>query len=243
MRNGISAATRCEDCFGKIKTQQRHTNTNIPSNYSRATFENFSLRRDNPVAHQALTGVFRVVWDYARSFPATDKPGLLLVGETGTGKTHLAVAALKVLIERGFDGVFFDFNNLIDRIRASYDQSSGSSERETYRLAMDAEILLLDDLGAHRAIEWIEDILTSIITYRCNNRKPLIATTNLAEPDAGSNVRFRRAETGTTGTRTQLQDRIGNRARSRLFEMCHVIKMPDVEDYRVLSRRLEGAPH
>ena len=52
-------------------------------------------------------------------------------------------------------------------------------------MALDAEVLLLDDLGAHRVTEWVEDTVTSIITYRCNNRKPLIATTNLADPDAG----------------------------------------------------------
>ena len=55
-------------------------------------------------------------------------------------------------------------------------------------MALDAEVLLLDDLGAHRVTDWVEDTVTSIITYRCNNRKPLIATTNLPDPDAGSNV-------------------------------------------------------
>src|ERR1017187_10078569 len=69
---------------------------------------------------------------------------------------------------------------------AGFNQASGSADREAYRFALDAGVLLLDDLGAHRVTDWVEDTVTSIITYRCNNRKPLIATTNLPDPDAGS---------------------------------------------------------
>src|SRR4029077_19175875 len=109
----------------------------------------------------------------------------LLIGEPGSGKTHLAVAALKALLDRGHEGLFFDYKNLLDRIRSGYDSASGASDREAYRSALDADILLLDDLGAHRVTEWVEDTVTSIITDPCNNRKPLIATTNLPDPEVG----------------------------------------------------------
>ena len=152
--------------------------------------------------------------------------------KSGTGKTHLAVAALRILISRGFEGLFFDYQNLLDRIRAGYNQASGSADREAYRFALDTEVLLLDDLGAHRVTDWVEDTVTSIITYRCNNKKPLIATTNLPDPDAGS-VMIDRSTLGKPDYKTSLADRIGSRARSRLFEMCKVVRMPLVEDYRL----------
>jgi DNA replication protein DnaC len=82
----------------------------------------------------------------------------------------------------------------------------------------------------------VEDTVTSIITYRCNNRKPLIATTNLPDADAGS-ATYEKTALGTQ-YRTTLRDRIGDRARSRLFEMCTVIRMPLVEDYRVRKQRV-----
>jgi DNA replication protein DnaC len=95
-------------------------------------------------------------------------------------------------------------------------------------------VLLLDDLGAHRVTDWVEDIVTSIVTYRCNNRKTLIATTNLADADAGSSIYDRSAPTpGKVEYRTSLAERIGARARSRLFEMCKVVRMPLIEDYRM----------
>ena len=73
--------------------------------------------------------------------------------------------------------------------------------------------------------------MTSIITHRCNHRKPLIATTNLPDGEAGSNV-VQKGPVGIEYRRT-LADHIGARARSRLFEMCTVIRMPLVEDYRI----------
>jgi DNA replication protein DnaC len=175
------------------------------------------------------------VRSFVREFPALERPGLLLCGDTGTGKTHLAVAALKAIIDKGHEGIFFDYQNLLDRIRSSYDKTSGSSDRETYRSAMDAEVLLLDDLGSHRVTEWVEDTVTSIVTYRCNHRKPLIATTNLSPDDTGPAAYT--TPGGTDVNRKTLSEAIGQRARSRLFEMCRVVRMPAVEDYRVKRAR------
>jgi chromosomal replication initiation ATPase DnaA len=136
----------------------------------------------------ALSHVLNLVKNYTRQFPVTDKPGLLLMGDgTGTGKTHLAVAAFRAILAKGFSGVFFDYSNLLDRIRKSYDSASGIADREAYRTALDAEILLLDDLGSQRGTEWVQDTVTSLITYRYNHQKPLIATSNMPDP-AGFNV-------------------------------------------------------
>src|SRR5206468_2198623 len=115
-------------------------------------------------ARQGLGTVLLQVRAFVREFPVEDRPGLLLAGATGTGKTHLAVAALKSLIEKGHQGVFYDYQNLLDRIRASFDHAAGASDREAYRAAMDAPVLLLDDLGSHRVTDWVEDTVTSIIT-------------------------------------------------------------------------------
>jgi DNA replication protein DnaC len=229
-RNGLSGADRC-GCRAQVRTESILDRSQIPPNYRNASFENFVLPSDNPIARNGLTNAMVTVRSYAREFPALPKPGLLFVGDPGVGKTHLAVAALRQLIARGFEGVFYNYQGLLDQIRAGWDQSMQLSSRDALQRALETEVLLLDDLGAHRVTEFVEDTVTSIITYRCDNNKATIVTTNLPDPDAGGTMIDRTA--GKTDYRLTLAERIGMRARSRLFEMCRVVKMPQVADYRL----------
>ncbi len=235
-RDEVSGAVRCE-CAATGRAERLESGAGIPPLYANASFENFLLPRDNQIAYRELTEVFINVKAWAREFPNTKHPGLLLMGDPGVGKTHLAVAAFRAAMAKGFEGLFFDYQNLLDRIRSGYDASSNSSDREAYRVAMDIDVLLLDDLGAHRVTDWVEDTVTSIITSRCNQRKPLIATTNLIDPEVGY-AAYERTDAGIVYHKTRLEDRIGPRARSRLFEMCRVIKMPLVEDFRMRRQTL-----
>ena len=85
--------------------------------------------------------------------------------------------------------------------------------------------------GAHRGTDWVQDTVTSIVTHRCNNRKPLIATTNLPDAEAGSRT-FQKTAVGVDYLHT-LREHVGDRARSRLFEMCKVIRINWSDDYRI----------
>ena len=232
----VSGAKPCECRFaGRAERMEERSQT--PPLYRNTSFDNFSIPGpENPIARRDLTNILLAVKNYVRDFPNDARPGLLLLGEPGTGKTHLAVAAMRRILEKGFECLFCDYQTLLNNIKSGYDPSSDSSNREAYRMALDCEVLLLDDLGAHRVTKWVEDTITSIITYRCNNRKALIATSNLPDADAGSVV-MQKSALGNVEYRETLAERVGPRARSRLFEMCTVVRMPLVEDYRIRKAR------
>jgi DNA replication protein DnaC len=228
-RAEVSGAEPCA-CRAEGRASRLEERSQIPSLYRNASFENFNIT--SPDLRAAVLAVKK----YADDFPNDTRPGLLLIGEPGTGKTHLAVSALRRIMEKGFECLFCDYQNLLDRIRSGYDAASNSADKEAYRVALDSDVLLLDDLGAHRVTDWVEDTVTAIVTYRCNNRKPLVATTNLPDPDAGSII-IQRSGLDKPEYRRTLAEHIGTRARSRLFEMCTVVRIHHTEDYRVRKAR------
>ena len=236
-RDGVRAVERC-DCVLNERVNNLVASANIPPLFRNASFENFNTTPENPVAHRHLQHAVTQAASFAREYPyGTKRQGLLFIGDPGTGKTHLAVAVIKRLIQRGFACVFFDYQNLLERIRSGYDPAAGTSQREAYRTALDCEVLLLDDLGAHRVTDWVEDTVTSLITYRYNNNKPIIATTNLRDAEAGDSP-MPSGVAGDASSRYYLTERIGTRARSRLFEMCRAISTRGVDDYRIRKGRM-----
>ncbi len=232
-RANISGAEPC-DCRAQGRAARLEDRSQIPPLYRNASFDNFVVPGiENPTARRELTTVLLAVKKFASDFPHDKGPqGLLLIGEVGCGKTHLAVAALRQIIAKGFEGLFYSYQALLDNIHKGYDPVADTADRNAYRTAMETEVLLLDDIAAQRAHDWVEDTINSIVTYRCDNRKALIATTNAPDPDANS-VMIHRSGLDKPEYRRTLSDYIGARARSRLFEMCTVIKMPLIVDYRI----------
>lgn len=162
---------------------------------------------------QAFNYAFKLIDEY----PAIDR-GLLLKGTCGVGKTHLATAILRGLIEKGVRCLFVEFGALLKEIQESYNSVSQSSELKVLAPVYEAEVLVLDELGASKPTDWVRDTMMQIIGTRYNDRRLTIFTTNYTDVS-----RLHTEET--------LEDRIGVRLRSRLFEMCKTVVIEGA-DYR-----------
>ena len=160
--------------------------------------------------------------------------GLLFVGSVGLGKTHLAVGVLQRLVrERGVRGLFCDYRELLKNIQNSYNPQVNTTELELLKPVFAAEVLVLDDLGAQKPNEWVWDTVALILNTRYNDRQTTIITTNYSDlpaPQAASSEAERAAREQTLG------DRIGDRMRSRLAEMCIRVEMTG-KDFRQTVKR------
>ncbi len=107
--------------------------------------------------------------------------GLLLTGSIGVGKTHLAVGILQALVaERGATGLFYDYRDLLKQVQNSYNAQVRETELEVLRPVFEAEVLVLDELGASKPTDWVWDTVAHILNTRYNDRRTTIITTNYA---------------------------------------------------------------
>jgi DNA replication protein DnaC len=192
----------------------------IPPRYQHCTIQNYVTGDSETSKWVAKIEADRIINDYL----VTDGRGLLFVGPVGVGKTHLAVALLQELIQRyQVRGLFYQFGALLRRIQDSYNPISKSSELKVLEPVFEADVLVLDELGASKPTDWVRDTMMQIINTRYNDKRLTIFTTN--HSDARKNDK----DAGEI-----LEDRIGVALRSRLYEMCKTVVI-DGEDYRKRS--------
>ncbi len=207
---------RCE-CWRESITRRLLSDARIPRRYHHCTLNDFTTY-DNETLEDALSRSRKL----ADAFPVVDR-GLFFLGAPGVGKTHLAVAVLKqVVLTRGARGLFYDTRDLLKVIRGTYNAVVKTTELEVLRPVMEVELLVLDDLGAEKTSEWVEETLNLIVNTRYNERRVTIFTSNYPDlpPDSNQDV-------------LTLHDRIGFRMRSRLHEMCEFLDLEGA-DYRML---------
>jgi DNA replication protein DnaC len=206
----------------------------IPPRYEHCTFATFGIEgTSTPFAREskALALSFCVGYPSRAASRGNDQGlglGLLFTGGTGRGKTHLAVAVLRELAEaHHVSGQFWDYHELMREIRNSYNPATAITEYELLEPVIDLEVLLLDDLGAWKMTDWMNDTLFYILNRRYLARRPTLITTNYYDheprgPDQGA----RQEPGGSAPVRREYSgDAIGDRLRSRLQEMCARVRL------------------
>jgi DNA replication protein DnaC len=235
---GISSMRECV-CAGLVQRLKKVGEAGIPGKFANTKLETY-----HPIdASQKLA--LRVAQDFVKDF-GTSQQGLLFMGRPGLGKTHLAVAVIKMLIlDKRADCKFVDFFQLLSDIRYGYSQDL--SEQAIINPYVAAPILLIDELAKGRNTEWELTMLDQIISSRYNAAdKITLFTTNYTDQSpnpkkGGKNDTHKEYGRGALVAEETLQEKVGERIYSRLVEMCRFVKLEGI-DYRQEMQGKQTAP-
>jgi len=210
--NGVERVVRC-DCWRDALVDRLLAAARIPPRFLRTELDMYQPDTDSQRV------ALRKARQFVESFPVVDK-GLLFYGPYGVGKTHLAIGILKAVIRKtGAKAYFFETPDLLRQVRNTYNTQVDETEMGILKPILEADILVLDDLGTEKTSEWVQETLGLVINSRYNTRRPTILTSNLHDPLDGSDP-------------NSFMFQIGARARSRLLEMCEWVEIqgPDIRD-------------
>ena len=231
------------DCGMEERANLVISRARIPKRYEHCDFESYVTdlvdgKTWSAQHTQSLKLAKSYTETFTRDFPGGSDKGLLFMGPSGVGKTHLAVAALKELIVRGHACLFCDYRELLKEIQASYNPSSESTEMSVLDPIRTIEVLVLDDLGASKPSDWVRDIVSIVLNARYNEKRTTIITTNYLDAADEKEASLPNGRKIVNRQET-LADRIGDRMRSRLFEMCRTVEVfaPDFRRERTQAGR------
>jgi DNA replication protein DnaC len=160
-----------------------------------------------------LAEAFETVKQYADAlaFNVNQGCGLILSGDPGTGKTHLATGIIHRAIEQGIKAQIVNSTELLRSLRPGAPTPEQTEER--YRTI---DLLAIDDLGKEKFSEWVEEVIYHVLNFRLNDQRATIITTNFSQ--------------------LELEKRIGQATVDRILQMCRPVKF-DAKSLRMAKAR------
>ena len=230
-----NVAVAC-DCGMEERAARAIERAHIPKRYENCDFESYETnladgKTYNTQQTESLKRAKLTTQTFVHEYPGADLSGLLLMGNSGVGKTHLAVAALKELLRRGHTGYFCEYGGLLRQIQNTYRSESEASEIRILDPILSVEVLVIDDLGCIKPSDWVRDTIAYILNSRyveasgdLSNPRCTIITTNYLDSSEENNAAMPSGKT-IANRKDRLEDRIGDRMRSRLYEMCRTVEV------------------
>lgn len=179
----------------QIRLQQIMNNSLMDEKFKNSKFKNWDFNK-------GTKKMYDIGNKYVKRFKDMKKEsiGLLIYGEPGNGKTHTATCIANELIIKMVPVVCVSINALLDRIKDTYNRFGNEGEDTVLKSLVNADLLIIDDLGTEQNTDWSRTRIYNILDSRYRNGLPLIITTNLPL--------------------NELQNRYEKRTYDRLLEMC-----------------------
>ena len=178
----VDGAMMCS-CLRELIIKERIRESGIGNLIEKQSFDNFDLSvysYDEAVATKMRANL-AAAKNYVKNF-GRERGNLLLIGKTGTGKTHISTAIARELIHKGYDVIYDSAQNIIsdfeaDRFRSGYGTAEPKAEKH-----LECTLLIIDDLGTEFASQFTLSTLYNLLNARQNKGLATIISTNLS-PD------------------------------------------------------------
>lgn len=178
---GFIDGVRMCKCFREELIKATILSSGIGKLIEKQSFDNFDLEwyRDNEKNYAQMTRVLTKAKEYCENFPKR-KGNLLLIGKTGTGKTHISTAIAREIINLGYDVIYDSVQNILadfedDKFRRSYNTEELKAEKY-----LECDLLIIDDLGTEFANQVSISSLYNLLNTRYNKGLGTIISTNLS---------------------------------------------------------------
>ena len=177
---GFVGAKMCS-CLKQILITKNIQSSGMGKLIDKQSFDNFNLDvyKNNPEIYARMERNLKLAKAYADNF-ASRRGNLLLIGTTGTGKTHISTAIAKVIISQGFDVLYDSVQNIVndferDKFRSGYNAAEQTSDKYN-----ECDLLIIDDLGVEFVTQFSTSTLYNLINTRRNKGLSTIISTNLS---------------------------------------------------------------
>jgi DNA replication protein DnaC len=188
---------RAEERLKENELKKLFSIHDLGERFNESNFTNFIVR-------SGAEKCFKLATKYVEEFDEWEGESLMFWGEPGNGKSHLATAVANELTAKGKRVVFISMPDLLEKIKATFNKNSVETEAEIMRGLQMCDLLIIDDIGAEKVSDWVQEVIFRIVDGRYKKVKPIMATSNL-EPK-------------------ELAERIGKRAYDRLIEISQPIQ-------------------
>lgn len=183
---GIVDGKRCS-CFETLLNQIAAQDLQSSSHLQLTCFEDFNLnyfskKIDEQIGispYDQMSKVYQTCLKYAQTFQPHSK-GMIMIGKTGLGKTHLSLAIANQVIHSGYSVIYATASEIAQKMSDEYFGRVKSSDNHFPALLYETDLLILDDLGAEFETQFSAATLYDILSGRISANKPTIVSTNLS---------------------------------------------------------------
>ncbi len=223
---GFTASKRCH-CREGGRAASQYGPLRLPPRFANADFHNFDAGHytEEPRKHQVLTAAMSKGRWFADGFPMESSKGLLFHGGSIEWRTHLAVATLKRLADKGFSCLFVEYQDLLQALQSRLRDAADEGD-ELASKVNSVDVLLIDSLGERRPTDWGQDTIYSIVKHRYHNKQGLLATTGLPLSTAASEAHLgTQAVHAAARSQDTLAQRIGHQCAEMLNSICNTVQV------------------